>query len=79
VNATFAIAAASMRRAGGSTTRARRQVTTDPLPPADDAQQAPPFIIMDLTHPQAFGHRLSLEDQDPRETARPGKGDLLRH
>ena len=57
VNATFAIAATSIPWADSNTICARRQVTTDPLPRRDDPQQTPSLVVIDLTHPQAFGHR----------------------
>jgi hypothetical protein len=34
-----------------------------PRAPADNPHQPPSLIIIDLTHPQAFGHRPSLDDQ----------------
>src|SRR6266516_2093707 len=49
-----------------------------PTAPADDAQQAPPLVIVDLTHPQATSHRPSLEGsatatEVPRDPSpRPG-------
>ena len=61
VNATFAIAAASIPCADSSTICARRQVTTDPAGPAHDPHQPPTLIIIDLTHPQPFRHRPSLQ------------------
>ena len=46
-----------------------------PAAPADDPQQPPSLVIVDLPHPQAFGHRPSLGDQHPQEKRRPGKPD----
>ena len=72
VNATFAIAAASMPWADSSTICARRQVTTDPLPRRTIRTQA--LVVIDLTHPHTFGHRPSLEDQHRKQKRRPGSG-----
>src|ERR1022692_3325853 len=44
-----------------------------PAAPADDPHQPPALIIIDLTHPQPFAHRASLEDQHSRGKPRPGQ------
>ena len=75
VNATFAIAAASMPWADSSTICARRQVTTDPLP-RGDPHQPPTLVIINLTHPQPLSHPASLKDQRLRGKA-PGGANLI--
>ncbi len=67
VKATFAIAGTAMPWADNNTVCARRQVTTDL---AHDPHQAPSLVIVNLTHPQAFGHRPSLRGQHARGSAR---------
>jgi hypothetical protein len=75
VNATFAIAAASIPWADSSTICARRQVTADP--PHDPHQPPTLIIIIKLAHPQTFDHRPSLGDQHLKKkclvTHRPGQ------
>ena len=49
-----------------------------PAAPAHDTDQTPALIIIDLTHPQTFGHRPSLKDQRPlnfRTQPRPSTPD----
>jgi hypothetical protein len=55
-----------------------------PAAPADDPHQAPALVVVvDLPHPQAFGHRPSLGDQHSQEKlpsrASTGTTDLRRH
>ena len=76
VNATSAIAATSIPWAGSSAVCARRQVTTGPLPRAHDPHQPPPLVIIDLTHPQASGHRPGPGDQHPLKLPGRAKRDL---
>jgi hypothetical protein len=79
VNATLAIAGTSMPWADSSTICARRQVTTDPLPRRMDPYQPLSLVIVDLTHPQPFSHRASLDDQRLQANRGRGKPNLLRH
>jgi hypothetical protein len=45
-----------------------------------DPHQPPPLAVIDLTHPQPLGHRLSLTDHQPREKCPAWQAhDLLRH
>jgi hypothetical protein len=45
-----------------------------PAAPADDPHQAPALVIVDLTYPQTFGHRSSLNDPSlAGKNCRPGR------
>lgn len=72
VNATLAIAGASMPGGDGSTICARRQVTTDPLPRRTIRTSRAPSSIIDRTHPQAISHGPSLRD-GTGASGRPGR------
>jgi hypothetical protein len=50
-----------------------------PGAPADDPHQPLSLVIVDLTHPQAFSHRASVEDQRLQGKPERGKPSLLRH
>ncbi len=48
-----------------------------PAAPAHDPHQPPALVIIDLTHPQPFGHRPSLEDQQlSRHSASPAGANV---
>jgi hypothetical protein len=57
VNDTSAILATGMPCADNW---ARRQVTTDPVPPADDPQQPPTLVVIDLTNLYTSSHVIIL-------------------
>jgi hypothetical protein len=65
--------------ADSSTICARRQVTTDPVPAADDPQQAPPLVIIDIADAYSFCHPNNLAtprrpDQHPNGASRHNTG-----